>query len=98
MRTQINGTKSDISAMLLSAERYALGRQTYIVDWTCEFISNNLHLHIFTITIHYLYLTISISNSISNSIIQGNIKEHMLFINMHSFLNVLHFLLLLLLD
>ena len=44
MRTQINGTKSDISAMLLSAERYALGRQTYIVDWTCEFISNNLHL------------------------------------------------------
>ena len=44
MKTQINGTKSDISAMLLSAERYALGRQTYIVDWTCEFISNNLHL------------------------------------------------------
>ena len=44
MTTQINGTKSDISAMLLSAERYALGRQTYIVDWTCEFISNNLHL------------------------------------------------------
>ena len=30
--------------MLLSAERYALGRQTYIVEWTCEFISNNLHL------------------------------------------------------
>lgn len=44
MKTQINGTKSDISAMLLSAERYALGRQTYIVDWTCKFISNNLHL------------------------------------------------------
>lgn len=44
MRVQINGTKSDISAMLLSAERYALGRQTYIVDWTCKFISNNLHL------------------------------------------------------
>lgn len=44
MRTQINGTRSDISAMLLSAERYALGRQTYIVDWTCEFIANNLHL------------------------------------------------------
>ena len=30
--------------MLLSAERYALGRRTYIVDWTCEFIRNNLHL------------------------------------------------------
>lgn len=44
MKTQINGTKSDISAMLLSAERYALGRQTYIVDCTCEFISKNLHL------------------------------------------------------
>ena len=44
MKTQINGAICDISAMLLSAERYALGRQTYIVDWTCEFISNNLHL------------------------------------------------------
>ena len=41
---KINGTKDDISAMLLSAERYALGRQTYIVNWTCEFIVNNLHL------------------------------------------------------
>lgn len=30
--------------MLLSAERYALGRQTYIVNWTCEFIANNTHL------------------------------------------------------
>jgi hypothetical protein len=31
-------------AMLLSAVRYALGRQTYIVNWTCEFIANNKHL------------------------------------------------------
>lgn len=44
MKIQINGAKSDISAMLVSAERYALGRQTYIVEWTCEFIANNLHL------------------------------------------------------
>lgn len=44
MQVKINGKKSDISAMLLSAERYALGRRTYIVNWTCEFIANNLHL------------------------------------------------------
>ena len=44
MKVNINGNKSDISAMLLSAERYALGRQTYIVQWTCEFIANNLAL------------------------------------------------------
>lgn len=44
MQIKVNGKKEDISAMLLSAERYALGRQTYIVQWTCEFIANNLHL------------------------------------------------------
>lgn len=44
MDIQINGNLKDISAMLVSSVRYALGRQTYIVDWTCEFISNNLHL------------------------------------------------------
>ena len=44
MVVKINGKLEDISAMLLSAERYALGRRTYIVDWTCEFIRNNLHL------------------------------------------------------
>lgn len=44
MDIHINGNIEDISAMLLSAERYALGRQTYIVEWTCEFIANNLHL------------------------------------------------------
>ena len=44
MDVKINGKLEDISAMLLSAERYALGRRTYIVDWTCEFIRNNLHL------------------------------------------------------
>ena len=31
MKININGDLQDISAMLLSAERYALGRRTYIV-------------------------------------------------------------------
>jgi len=44
MRFNINGTEEDVSAMLINAERYALGRRTYIVAWTCEFISDNLHL------------------------------------------------------
>lgn len=44
MTIDINGNKEDISAMLIGAERYALGRRTYIVQWTCEFIGNNLHL------------------------------------------------------
>lgn len=44
MTIDINGNKEDISAMLIGAERYALGRRTYIVQWTCEFIRNNLHL------------------------------------------------------
>lgn len=44
MEIKINGELDDISAMLVSAVRYALGRRTYIVDWTCEFITNNLHL------------------------------------------------------
>ena len=38
---KINGNINDISAMLISAVRYALGRKTYIVNWTCEFILNN---------------------------------------------------------
>lgn len=44
MKVEINGKISDISAMLVSAVRYALGRQTYIVNWTCEFIAKNQHL------------------------------------------------------
>ena len=44
MTIDINGRQEDISAMLIGAERYALGRRTYIVQWTCEFIGNNLHL------------------------------------------------------
>ena len=40
----LNGSLSDISAMLVSAVRYALGRRTYIVEWTCNFIKNNIHL------------------------------------------------------
>ena len=35
---------TDYEHIVISAERYALGRQTYIVQWTCEFIKNNLHL------------------------------------------------------
>ena len=44
MQIKINGEAEDISMILVSAERYALGRRTYIVKWTCEFIGNNLHL------------------------------------------------------
>lgn len=44
MQIKINGNKDDLSMMLVSAERYALGRRTYIVHWTCEFIKNNIHL------------------------------------------------------
>ena len=44
MEIKINGDIGDISAMLVSAERYALGRKTYIVQWTCNFIANNLNL------------------------------------------------------
>ena len=44
MTIDINGNQEDISAMLIGAERYALGRTTYIVSWTCEFIGDNLHL------------------------------------------------------
>lgn len=44
MQVKINGNKDDLSMILVSAERYALGRKTYIVNWTCEFIENNLAL------------------------------------------------------
>lgn len=44
MKINFNGNIEDISAMLVSAERYALGRQTYMVQWTCEIITKNLHL------------------------------------------------------
>ena len=44
MQVEINGEKEDLSAMIVGAERYALGRRTYIVSWTCEFIIKNLHL------------------------------------------------------
>ena len=44
MTININGKQEDISAMLIGAERYALGRRTYIVEWTCSFIGKNLHL------------------------------------------------------
>lgn len=44
MQINFNGESADISMILVSAERYALGRRTYIVQWTCEIIKKNLHL------------------------------------------------------
>lgn len=44
MKINFNGDSSDISTVLLSAERYALGRRTYIVSWTCKVIRDNKHL------------------------------------------------------
>lgn len=44
MQVEINGNAEDLSAMLVGAVRYALGRRTYIVNWTCEFITKNVHL------------------------------------------------------
>lgn len=44
MNINFNGKAEDISMLLVSAERYALGRRTYIVSWVCENITNNLHL------------------------------------------------------
>lgn len=41
---ELVGNSEDISMILVSAERYALGRRTYIVQWTCEVIIKNLHL------------------------------------------------------
>jgi len=41
---ELMGNKVDLSMIFLSAERYALGRATYIVKWTCEVIANNLDL------------------------------------------------------
>lgn len=44
MQIEFNGEAEDISMMLVSAERCALGRRTYIVGWTCEIIKKNTHL------------------------------------------------------
>lgn len=44
MKMKFNGELEDMSMMLVSAERYALGRRTYIVQWTCEIISKNMNL------------------------------------------------------
>ena len=42
MQIKFNGEAEDISMILVSAERYALGRRTYIVGWTCEIIKKNI--------------------------------------------------------
>ena len=44
MTIDFNGDSNDISMILVSSERYALGRRTYIVQWTCKIILNNLSL------------------------------------------------------
>lgn len=44
MKLEFDGEKDDISMMLVTAERYALGRRTYIVEWVCEVISKNMNL------------------------------------------------------
>lgn len=44
MQINFDGKAEDISMMLVSAERYALGRKTYIVGWTCDIIKKNIHL------------------------------------------------------
>lgn len=44
MQINFNGKAEDISMILVSAERHALGRRTYIVGWTCEIIKENTHL------------------------------------------------------
>lgn len=41
---EFKGEQTDLSMLLVSAERYALGRRTYIVSWTCDVVKNNLHL------------------------------------------------------
>lgn len=38
------GNSQDMSMILVTAERYALGRRTYIVGWTYEVIKNNINL------------------------------------------------------
>ena len=44
MKVEIVGNQDDLGMIIISAERYALGRRTYVVQWTCEFIKNNLKL------------------------------------------------------
>ena len=44
MGIKFNGDLSDISMLMVSAQRYALGRKTYIVSWTCDVIKNNLNI------------------------------------------------------
>ena len=39
-----DGNKEDISMLLLLAERYALGRRTYIVGWVYDVIKANIGL------------------------------------------------------
>lgn len=44
MNIVFNGNEEDISMILVTAERYAIGRRTYIVEWVCEVINKNLNL------------------------------------------------------
>lgn len=44
IKPQIDGSYKDLSAMLVSSVRYALGRETYIVEWTTHFVGDNLKI------------------------------------------------------
>ena len=39
---QINGTQEDFNLIVGSAVRYALGRKTYIVSTTCDYVKKNI--------------------------------------------------------
>lgn len=39
-----NGDSVDLSMIMVNAERYALGKKTYIVQWTCDSIIKNIEL------------------------------------------------------
>lgn len=43
-RFDINCEPEQLSEMLVLAERYALGRMTYVVKDVCTFVGDNLHL------------------------------------------------------
>lgn len=44
MRVTFKGNASDLSVLFLAAERYALGRRTYMPGLICEIIKNNINL------------------------------------------------------
>ena len=43
-KIDFHGNNEDLAMLLISAVRYARGRKTYIVGWTCKTIKNNLNI------------------------------------------------------